>query len=126
MINNLFLTIFATQFAFVISEGTWVVIIGQVGVVATLLIKMWVDRSNRIQDRLDKEEDRKYMLALATLSEAQQEIVLKSGQDREKRIVGEIRDTRQAVKEAVVEGKNIPQQVEVVNTTSHPVPVKTD
>lgn len=99
----------STAVGFIMSDAMWALLVAQIGTIAIMIIKDHRDKTNREQDRLDRESDAKLLAAS----------LAKVGGEREERIVAKV----EAVEKAVV-AKTEPQKVEVVNTPEHPVPVK--
>lgn len=99
----------STAVGFIMSDAMWALLVAQLGTIAIMIIKDHRDKTNREQDRLDRESEAK-LLAMGL------EKVAAAGGEREKRIV-------ESVKEAV-SAKTETQKVEVINTPEHPVPVK--
>ena len=95
----------STFAGFVMSDATWALLIGQLGIIGIMIVKDRRDLKNREQDRLDRES------AANLLKTGLAEVATKGG-EREERIVAKVEE----VKSAVADAPKSPQQVEVVGT----------
>ena len=80
------------------TDAMWALLIAQIGTIAIMIIKDFRDRSNREQDRLDRES------AAKLAREAIAQVAIQGG-EREGRIVAKV----DAVKEAVVSISDTPK-----------------
>lgn len=88
----------STVVGFVMTDAMWALLIAQIGTIAIMIIKDFRDRSNREQDRLDRES------AAKLAREAIAQVAIQGG-EREGRIVAKV----DAVKEAVVSISDTPK-----------------
>lgn len=92
----------STAVGFIMSDAMWALLVAQVGTIAIMVVKDHRDKTNREQDRLDRESEAKLLLAKVTTA----------GGEREDRIVAKV----EAVEKAV-SAKGETQKVETLNNS---------
>lgn len=98
--------------AFQMTEGMWTLLIAQLATLIAGAVKMWWDIRKREEDRLDREQDRLDRIQLAQLTQEQLDAVEASGNAREKKLVGEIRQTRALSILAFKEANGVNKKIE--------------